>query len=112
MRVILLSLLLCLGLLACGEIGLNRPKPEVVGQDSRSGQANTEYAVWVDCTVQNHGASGNVELTATLNAAGSWTKRATVFVGKSDTRTHSFEFREPGLLDGLDRSYSCEARAE
>ena len=112
MRVRLLSLLLCLALFACGEIGLNRPKPEIVGQDSSSGQVNLDYAVWVDCTVQNHGASGNVELTATLNAGGSWTKRATVFVGKSDTRTHSFEFREPGLLDGMDGSYSCQARAE
>ena len=68
MKARLLLLLLCIALIACGEIGLNRPKPEIVGQHSRSGQVNFDYAIWVDCTVQNHGASGNIELTARLSA--------------------------------------------
>ena len=112
MKIKLLLLLVCLALFACGEIGLAKPDPEIVRQDSSSGQVNFDYAIWVDCTVQNHGASGNVELTATLNAGGSWMKRATVYVGKSDTRSHRFEFREPGIFDGLEWRYSCEARAQ
>lgn len=109
MKIGLLLLLLCLAPFACGEIGLTKPKPEIVGQDSNSGQVNFDYAIWVDCTVQNHGASGNVELTARLNAGGSWTKRATVYVGRSDARSHRFEFREPGFFDGLEWRFSCEA---
>ena len=62
--------------MACGSGGDSngQPSPEIVGQNIREGSVSFEYMVWVDCTVRNNGAAGDVEVTAKVENGQSWSK--------------------------------------
>ncbi len=107
------TLILALGsavLIALAACGGSGPAPEIVGQQLKTGLVNLDYTVWVDCTVRNSGAEGDVELTATLDGGGSWKKRKTLYVGSEQETAHQFEFREPEFLAADRYEYQCEAR--
>jgi hypothetical protein len=76
------------------------PLPEVVGQTARDGSPGFNYTVWVDCTIRNNGASGNIEVQASLTGGGSWTKRETVYVEEDGEKMVTLAFPEVTLLGG------------
>ena len=74
------------------------PLPELVGQTTRDGSPGFDYTIWVDCTIRNNGASGNIEVTATLRGGGSWIKRETVYIAGDDEKLVTLAFPEVKLL--------------
>ncbi len=107
-RILAVSWLLVVGFLlaSCGLIG---PKPEIVGVTARDGAPGLDYTVWVDCTVRNNGASGDITVVAELSGGGSWEKRETVSVGKNAERKVTLAFPEATFLNtGLNGyQYNC-----
>ena len=92
--------------------GVVRPTPQIVGAVSRDGISDTQdYTVWVDCTVKNKGAGGNVLVVAALRSDSFWSRQESVFMARDTERKFTFAFPEAEPLDaGLGGyRYSCGA---
>ena len=97
--------------MACGSWGDSngQPSPEIVGQNIREGSVSFEYMVWVDCTVRNNGAAGDVEVTAKLENGQSWSKSQPLPLAAGAEKRVPFTFAEATQLDaGLSGyQYGC-----
>ena len=107
--------LLLLSAVGCDGVAklANQPAPEIVGEASRDGTTGfLDYTVWIDCTVRNNGADGDITVEGELRSTdGFWNKRATVFVAAGAEAKAVLEFSEATLLNsGLDGyQYGCSA---
>ncbi len=87
------------------------PAPEIVGATARDGFPGFDYTIWVDCTVRNNGAAGNIEVVAELRAGGFWIKRDTVYVEKGQERKVTLAYPEPESLFSVlgGATFNCKA---
>lgn len=85
--------------MGCDSSAPNTVAPEVVGIISRDGFQNFDYIVYVDCTVRNNGADGNITVVAELSNGGFWKKRDEVFISANTERKVTLAFPEATLLD-------------
>jgi len=79
--------------------GLGGPRPEIVGQTATDGAPGFDYTVYVDCTVRNNGAKGNITISAELRNGSFWKKRDTVYLEKNMERKVTFTFAEAEFLE-------------
>lgn len=93
MRGSLIALVGLLLLTACS----SGARPEIVGQSAiDSGALFGDATVHVECEIRNTGDTGNVIVTASLDARnGAWTKRKISVMIGGETRAFTFDF--PGV---------------
>ena len=90
-----LAALLLESSLACGAADFfSQPAPEIARVSTRDGTEGEDYVVWLDCTVRNNGAKGNVLVTGELRNDTSWTKETTVMVDKDTSTVVTIAFPE------------------
>ena len=100
--------------LACGAASglLKRTNPELTAVFARDGWVDGDYTVWVDCTIRNNGAAGEVLVKARLENGAVWKKQRTIRLDEAGVMVVTLAFPEATLLPvGIGGyMYTCIAR--
>ena len=74
-------------------LGVTAPKPEITMTQGREGLSGLNYVYYVDATVVNHGADGQVTVYAEISGAGrNEQQSASVYLSKGESKTVTFTF--------------------
>lgn len=91
-------------------LGITAPKPEVTITQSHQGLLGLNYVYYVDATVKNNGASGNVTVYASINGADRTEQQNTsvyIAAGESQTVTLTFDISVLGMLSDPSITYKA-----
>ncbi len=82
-------------------LGVTAPKPEVTMTQGSEGLSGLNYVYYVDATVVNHGADGQVTVYAEINGAGRNEQQSTnIYLANGESKTVSLTF-DISLLGSL-----------
>ena len=110
MRGMLIPLLGLLLITACS----TGPEPEIVGRSAtESGSLFGDATVHVECEIRNAGDTGNVIVTAFVDAQnGAWIRRQISVISGGETRAFTFDFPEVEYQLFVDNSFEYECGLE
>lgn len=91
-------------------LGITAPKPEVTMTQGHQDLSGLNYVYYVDATVKNNGASGNVTVYASISGADrteQQSKSVYIAAGESQTVTFSFDISVLGMLSDPSITYKA-----
>jgi hypothetical protein len=94
----------------------NVPKPDVLTASATPEVSGPTHALAVQCTCKNDGKAGYVQVTAKLNAEGSWEETESVYMEEGETRVVDLLFTDVHLTEvspgQFEFSYGCSAEPD